>query len=265
MLFQILTSSSELNEISDFKYIYNLAVCTKCNMFIALKSTNKLYGSNPESGIIHEVDIPFLLNSDIEFRVIKGLYESAIEKYESFFIPEAYPWIIIPTVYWDMYRNGDIVSIYSNDTDYLLYDRNTNQLLDQVQMHPVLYSFERTVFLNHIESYLRRLPVLGYPITIHGIHNDPTVKKVFTGKTTDGATLCTLTEGNLTVSVFLFKGIFNMAKDDTLDVDIQFDKFNSREFMATFKPIKKKNPLKSSKYGVPFREVIRVMYIDVMR
>ena len=55
-----------------------------------------------------------------------------------------------------------------------------------------------------------------------------------------------------------------MAKADTLEIDIMFDMFNSREFLATYRPKKKKNPITFNKYGIAFSECIHCMYKNMI-
>lgn len=259
MLLQILTSSSDINPISDFNYILNLAKCSKCSLFMALKSTNKLYASTPESSIIHEIDIPFLLNSDLEFR----LNPDMIDRYESWFIPSKFPWIVLPSIYWDMYIGGDIYSYYTEETDYILYDKTTKHPLDQIVMHGIMYDYDRKVFHNLMDGFFCRIPTLSNPISFPDVHKNEEVRKVLNGKSSDGASLCILDDGTHKIGIYMYKGIISMNKDDILDIDIRFDKFENKKFMATYKPIKKKNPLKSNSYGVPFRERIHAMYVNI--
>ena len=231
-------------------------------MFIALRSTNKLYGIVDGLYVIHEIDIPFLLNTDIEFTLSKDAVD-IIDKYDSYFVPDEFPWIALPSIYWDMYSSGDIYAYYTEATDYLLYDKTTKQPLDQVQLHPVMYNHSRKVFRELMDGYFNRLPTLKEPIVFPEMHKDEAIRTVLDGKSADGAKLCILRNGNYNIPIYMYKGIISMAKNDTLSIDIRYDKFSTGEFMATFKPVKKKDPLKSNKYGIPFRECVHVMYLDI--
>ena len=85
MRLQIQTSSSDMIPITDMRYIFDLARCSKCQMFILSKATNKLYGASDDCCSIHEIDVPFLVNTDLMFRVDPET-KAIIDKYDTFFI-----------------------------------------------------------------------------------------------------------------------------------------------------------------------------------
>ena len=123
MQLNIQTSSSEMVPISDFQYLCDLAKCSKCQMFTVLRSTNKLYGANDDCCCIHEVDIPFLVNTDLMFR-LDCIDKDLLTQYKNFFIPEKFNWVILPDYYWDMYIGGDLISEYSyTDDQYIILDK----------------------------------------------------------------------------------------------------------------------------------------------
>lgn len=266
MLLNILTSSSDLNIISDFQYLYELARCSKCQMFILLARTNKLYGASDDCSSIHEIDVPFLVNTDLEFR-LDSVDKDMISKVDSFFVPDKYPWVILPSYYWDMYKGGDIYASYDSFKDvFILYDKTTNSPIDQVQMykHVVKYDYDRNNFINQLDHYFNRLYTLDIPYNFYQMHQHPMIRKAYDSKAAMGRFLCRFTNEIIDVAIYFYKGIFTLGKSDTLDLDIRFDKFNTNQFMITYKPKKKKNPITFNKYGVPFREVIYCMYINII-
>ena len=266
MQLQILTSSSNLIPISDFQYLYDLAKCSKCQMFVLLKSTNKLYGASDDCSSIHEIDIPFLVNTDLEFR-LDSIDKDLIIQYDSYFVPALYPWVILPSYYWEMYTGGDIYSQFDSDTDrYVLYDRTTKTAIQQIHMYKcrAKYDHGRNDFINQLENFLIRSMNLLPPYTFMQMEQHPTIRKAFDSKAAMGRFLCRLNNNMIDVVIYFYKGLFTLSKSDTLEIDVRFDSFNTREFMVTYRPKKKKNPLTFNRYGVSFQERIHCMHKNMI-
>ena len=267
MRLSIQTSSSNLIEITDFKYIYDLARCSKCKLFTVLRSTNKLYGSDGDCCAIHEIDIPFLINTDLQFVYDSDIDKSIVQKYDSFFIPAKFPWVILPSVYWEMYIGGDIYEELDSLCDKnILYDKTTKQPIEQIQMYVQRYhhDYQRNVFDNQLDNFLIRLYTLSTPYTFYNMEKDEMIRKVYDSKSIMGRFLCRFKNEYIDVAIYFYKGIFSLAKSDTLELDIRFDKFCTKQFMITYKPKKKKNPVSDNRYGVPYREVIHCMYVNLI-
>lgn len=266
MLLNIQTSSFELIPIRDFLYLCDLAKCSKCQMFVVLQKTNKLYGASDDGCCIHEIDIPFLVNTDLVFR-LDMIPKELLEGDGNFFIPADFSWTILPAYYWEMYKGGDIVSEYDYGTEsFLLYDKTTNQPIQQIHSSKIRYEddFLMQNFLNQVEGLLLRQTRLLPPTTFYGMEQDPIVRKTYDSKTAMGRNACKLKVGNTDIVLYIFKGLFALAKADTLEIDIRFDAFDSHLFMATFRPKKKKNPLTFNTYGVPFQEKVHCMYMNML-
>lgn len=267
MLLAIQTSVSELIPIGDMQYLYDLAKCSKCQMFILLKSTNKLYGASDDCSSIHEIDVPFLVSTDLEFR-LDSIDKNAIYQSETYFVPDRFPWVILPGYYWDMYSNGDIYTEYNSEKDiFNLYDGTTKQIIpDQIHMYKRRVQFDsgRNNFINQLFGYLSRVPNLLNPYTFNHMESNPTIRKAYDSKAALGCFLCKLIDERVSVLFYFYKSLFTLSKSDTLDIDIRFDRFRHNEFMATFRPKKKKNPLTYNKYGVPFSEQIHCMYRNLI-
>lgn len=262
----IQTSSSNLIPILDFQYIYDLARCSKCQMFILLKSTNKLYGASDDACCIHEIDVPFLVNTDLMFR-LDQVDKAIFETNKDFFIPEKLNWVIIPVYYWDMYKAGDLEVLYDSEVDqYRIIDKTTMLPIEQIQTTKVRYcnDFQVQEFINQLSGFLNRVPKLKNPEYFNGVEQDKAIRSAFDSKVTAGRFLCHMSNDNVEVLFYFFKGLFSLAKADTLDLEIRFDRFDSRLFMATFKPKKKKNPLTFNTYGIPFQERIHCMYMNMI-
>lgn len=277
MQLQLLTSSIEtgLRPVSDFTYLIDLARCTKCTMFVALKATNKLYGyTGYDCGCMHEVDIPFLLNTDLAFRVDMILLPTpedpnigkAIENPQRYFIPKDFDWVLLPEYYWEAYIGGDLVLSYEN-SQYMIMDKTTKKLIPQVQMYKFRREddFDRVNMLDQLEKFIIRQRTLLPPIRVDNLESDPNVRKVFDNKTGIGRVLCSISNESVDVAFYLFKSMFSLAKSDTLSMDIAFDSFETSTFMATFIPKRKRNVLKYNTYGIPFQEKIYCMYINLAR
>lgn len=262
----IQTSSLEMIPIKDFQYLCDLAKCSKCQMFTVLKSTNKLYGASDDCCCIHEIDIPFLVNTDLMFR-LDNIDKELLSSYKNFFIPDKFNWVILPDYYWDMYIGGDLISEYSYEDDiYLILDKTTKTPIQQIQMlkYRACNDYDRATFMNQLEGFLNRLPRLMPPQTFSGIQNDENIRKAFDSKATMGRFLCRMKNDNIDVLFYFYKGLFSLAKADILDLDIRFDTYENKCFMATFKPKKKKNPLTFNTYGVAFSEKIHCMFINMI-
>lgn len=267
MLLQIQTSSSDMIPISDFQYIYDLAKCSKCQMFTLLKNTNKLYGSlDYDSSCIHEIDVPFIVNTDLIFR-LDNIDKDMIYSYKSFFIPEKFNWVILPDYYWDMYMGNDLISEYRYDLDqYVIIDKTTKQPIQQIQMYKcrLCNDFERLSFMDQLFGLFRRCTTLSNPVTFYNAHQDDNIRKVFDSKSSIGRVLCRMRNDSVDVAFYLYKSLFSLSKSDSLDIDIRFDRYENNIFMATFKPKKKKNPLKYNTYGVSFQERIHCMFVNII-
>ena len=230
-----------------------------------LKNTNKLYGASDDCSSIHEIDIPFLINTDLEFR-LDSIDKNTIMQHESYFIPDRFPWVIIPSYYWDMYIGGDIVSKYDEESDiFILYDKTTKQPIEQIQMYKrrVISDSARNSFIQQLSAFLNRLSILSTPIIFNNMESHPVIRKAYDNKVSMGRFLVRLTKNDIDILLYFFKGLFSLNKSDTLDIEIRFDCYNKHEFMATYKPMKKKNPLTFNRYGVSFSEKIHCMYINM--
>ena len=251
--------------LHNFKYIYDLAKCSKCQMFILLKQTNKLYGASDDACCVHEIDVPFLVDTDLVFRVSKEVTD-LVSNYENYFIPEKFFWVILPDYYWDMYVAGDLDSIYDADKNsFLIIDKSTLLPIEQIQM----YKFQRAEdyeicnFESQLEGLLRRRLTLSEPECFTNMEQHPVIREVFDSKVSIGSKLCRLKNENIDVQFYFFKTMFSLAKSDTLDIEIREDRYSTNMFMATFLPKKKKDPLTFNTFGVPFKEQIHCMYLKL--
>ena len=266
MQLQIKTSHSKMIPIEGFKYIYDLARCSKCQLFILLKQTNKLYGTNEDCSCIHEIDVPFIVNSDLVFKSDPTIKDISM-KYEEFFIPSKYDWVIVPSIYWDMYIGGDIISVYSPvNNNFILLDKTTNQPIECIYMGICRErdDFYRKNFIAQLEGFLNRQATLGQPYIFTHMEQNESIRKSYDNKKSIGRVLCNLKTDIKDVAFYFYKGLFSLAKSDTLDLEIRFDIIQSNTFMVSFKPKKKKNPLMFNTYGVPFNEKIHCMYINII-
>lgn len=269
MQLQIQTSNFNMIPISDTQYLFDLARCTKCHMFIVLRATNKLYATTDDCSVIHEVDIPFLVNTDLIFRIDQIYGSESFDPFlmdQELFIPSKFNWVMIPSSYWDMYINGDIEPEYNPTKDqFILIDKTIKQPIDQVQMYKFrdCNDFNRFRFINQLEGFLERKRFLTEPEYIYGAENNIGIRQAFDNKVSAGRVLCNIETSRAPLYFYFYKGLFSLAKADTLELEVRFDKFMINEFMITFKPKKKRNPLKFNKYGVPFSEKIHCMYTNI--
>ena len=235
-------------------------------MFILLQRTNKLYGTSDDGCCIHEIDVPFLVKTDLMFR-LDMIPKELMEYTGTFFIPANFSWTILPDYYWEMYKGGDIFTEYDYDTEsYLLFDKTTKQPIQQIHTSKIRYEddFLMQNFMNQLEGLLLRQTRLLPAITFSNMEQNPSIRKTYDSKTAMGRNACKLKIGDRDVILYIFKGLFSLAKADTLEIDIRFDAYERNLFMATFRPKKKKNPLTFNPYGVAFQEKIHCMYINMI-
>lgn len=267
MQLQIQTSdSTNMVLIEGFKYIYDLARCSKCQSFILLKSTNKLYGTNDDCSCIHEIDVPFIVNSDITFQCDPDTKE-VVSKYEDFFVAKEFDWAIIPSVYWNMYSLGNLQAVYYPDRNrFIIVDRNTQFPIECIYMYQCrkVNDFYKINFMSQLEGFFNRQRFLGMPEVFTSMEQDQFIRKAFDSKKTAGRVLCCLKTNFRDIAFYFYKGLFSLAKADTLDIEIRFDMSQTAAFMVTFRPKKKKNPLKFNTYGTPFSEKIHCMYRNII-
>ena len=266
MRLQLLTSNSSiLRPISDFRYLCELARCSKCQTFIALKSTNKLYGGPADAACIHEIDIPYELNTDLTFRT-ECIDKNILQSTEVYYIPEEFPWVILPDYTYEEYRLGKIKAKYLVSEDlYVLYSGSTR--IPQIQMLPKLLSndYVYQAFNNELEGFLS-MQNLSEPYVFTDVQNMAGVRKVFDNKVSLGSVYISLPCININgfnrnVTISLYKGLFALAKNDQLDIVVRFSDI-SRIYTVTFIPNKKKNPISYGNYHYPFKEKIHIKCID---
>lgn len=252
--------------IADFQYICDLAKCSKCQMFVLLQNTNKLYGGSDECCAIHEIDVPFLVNTDLIFR-LDCIDSNILQSYKSFFVPEKFDWVILPDYYWEMYVAGDLISEYDYSMDqYMILDSTTKQPIPQIQMlkYRACNDIGSVTLLKQLEGFLNTSSHLAPPDTFYDFQSNEAIRKAYDSKAATGRVLCQIKSNNTNVLFYFYKGLFSLNKSDTLSLDIRFDLFNKNLFMATFIPKKKKNPLTFNTYGVPFQERIHCMFVNMI-
>ena len=260
------TSKSTMIPISDLGYIYELARCSKCQNFIVLKSTNCLYGFPNDCSCIHEISIPFPVNTDLTIE-LEGVNKDLFTKYSSFFIPDKYNWFILPDVYWDMYIKDEIYTDYDFRSDqFILKNKFTSEPIEFIPMSArrieINYIYQKMI--SQLEGFFNRWNTLSQKsYTFKNMQNDEGIRYIFDSKVSIGRSLIKLNHGNMNVAFYMYKTLFSLAKSDSLEIDIRFDTFQSNVFMATFRPIKKRNPITTNTYGVPFSERVHCMYVNL--
>lgn len=257
------TSSTTMIPISDFHYIYELARCSKCQNFIVLKQTNTLYGFPNDCSCIHEIHIPFKVNTDLTFG-FESIKKEILQN-TSFFIPSKFSWFILPDKYWEAYINNELIYEYDpRANQYILLDKE-GQPIEYIPMSPyrveINYVYQKMI--TQLEGFFNRFRTLTEPCTFTNMQNHNSIRYIYDNKISIGRSLVRLTNENIDVAFYMFKSLFSLAKSDSLDIDIRFDRFQNSQFMATFKPKKKRNPMTLNTYGVPFVELIHCMYVNI--
>lgn len=261
-------SNSGMIPINGFKYIYEYARCSKCNLFIALQSTNTLYGGNKEFSCIHEMNLPFQLNTDLFLNFLE-VDKGIVESNDNFFVPEEWNWVILPEKYWTPYIMGELDIDYDYEKErYNVVEKKQYPFtpIEQIHMFSVRQcnSFDENMFFKNVEAFLNRLPLLSDAKIINDIHLNPIIQEAYNNKTSAGRFVCQIKTENINIVFYFFKSLFSLAKADTLDLMVRFDKFESHIFMASFLPKKKKNPLSYNPDGFVFKESVHCMYINMI-
>lgn len=257
------TSISSMIPIFDFHYIYELAKCSKCQIFILLEQTNTLYGFSNDCCSIHEITVPFKVNTDLAFE-LSEIDTDILNSNKNFFIPNNFNWVIIPEYYWDMYINGDLVKEYDFINErYDIKDKTTNKTIDQFHMIKAASKHALSIALNQLSGWFNRLYTLSTPELFTNLQNNDVVRNVYDNRVSMGRSLIRLTNNNIDVAFYIYKGLFTLNKSDSLDIEIRFDRFESEKFMATFKTKRKRNPMSLNTYGVPFDERVHCMYLNI--
>lgn len=259
------TSSNSLVPISDFHYIYELARCAKCPNYILLKSTNTLYGFSLDCACIHEIYVPFQVNTDLTFG-FENVKKEILEN-DGFFIPDKYCWFMLPNKYWEAYINNQLRYDFDLSLDrYTLCDINDEEI-EYIPMssYRVEMNFVYQKMIQQLEGYLNKLNYLDNPIVFKDMHKNEVVRNIYDNKISIGRSLLSLSSDGINAAFYIYKSMFSLAKSDSLDIEIRFDRYQNNLFMATFKPYKKKNPISiSNSYGVPFNEKIHCMYVNIL-
>lgn len=265
MLLNIRTSHSDtgIHYMPDFPYLYDLARCSKCQLFILLSSTNKLYGFIDDCCSIHEIDVPFHVDTDLLFRLDSVSDKSYLDG-RKYFAPREFGWFMLPEYYWASYINGDLYSEYDPMiNNFVIKDKCTLQPIEFISMRKYRYSDDYMTqdAFNQLDNFIKRQYTLGIPYEFTELEKNPVFRRVYDNKAAIGRQLVKLqSDSGQMILFYIYKSLFTLNKADTLSMEIQFDKFNTSEFMATFKPKRKKNPMLLNTYGTPFEEKIYCMY-----
>lgn len=248
--------------------MYEYARCSKCNYILALKSTNRLYGANKEFCGIHEIEAPFEIDSDIFINFL--LIEKEIfNNYTEFFVPEDYNCIILPIELWNDYISNKLDKEYNYEKErFDIVDRKTRTLVPQINMFNLkpADSYDENMFFKNVEAFIERQRLLGSPYYVYDFHLNPVVQEVFNSPVSAGSFICELkNDDGLNIVFYIFKSLFSLAKSDKLNLEVRFDRFNTTTFMASFIPIKKKNPLDYNPNNYKYEEKIHVMYLNIAR
>ena len=258
----VLTSNSDLYRINDFGYILSLAKSSKCQIFAMLKCTNKLYGATSDSCCIHEIDIPFLINSDLVF-ILNDDAKELIDSFDGdYFIPAMFDNAIIQDIYWNDYSNNNLI----RDFFTMEIMKNKNRI-PQIPIYNPKYppsDIKIMQFLTQLEGLFNRIPDVPTPILFTNMESNQYIRKAYDNKISEGRVLCKLFHNDLPILFYFYKGMFSLNKSDTLNIEIRFSVSNPRLFMAVFIPKKKRSPIKNNKYGLPFSEKIYCMYINLI-
>lgn len=273
MQLQILTSSiSNLCPIYNFKFYLELARCSKCQLFILSKATNKLYGSYSTFCCIHEIDIPFMVETDLVFK-LDEVDKEILSNNEDFFIPEDFNYVLLPTKYWDNYIKGELKSVYDKiDGIHKIVDKS-NKSIEQIRIFNTDFTqnYEYQIFFNQLNLYLNNLYLYEKPIYITNLESNSSIRNIFDNKVSRGVEYCTLNCGDRKVTFSVFKNLFYLSKSDKLDIEIRFKKYSCNKFfILTFIIKKKKNLFNynniSNNYPDKeyfFKEKVHVMYLNI--
>lgn len=272
MLYQNLLISNSVSDYpniisSDLWYIYECARISKMKFLYVDYISGKMYGIADEAFGIHEMNLPFLNNTDL-LLYAPILDKDIIKKYEQFFIPIEFNWAIIPVYYWDMYKAGDIeVNFDISIPRAVLIDKTTKLPIECIYMRNMDQEIQFHMFITVIDRFFMRKSRWINPIYIKNFHTNPSIiNGFFEQKTTFGSFIINIYRDDLkrNIPLTFFKGMIPLNKSDTMDAELYIDSYKKGDYMLVLYPKKKKDPIIGNKYGVPFSDVAYYCYTDLI-
>lgn len=260
--------------IENFNYIYELAKCSKCQMFMLIKNSDSLFGGSDDCCCIHEIKMPFCSTVNLLFRT-DSIDTELFCKYNNFILMDNQYDILIPDCYIDKYCNDELKVIYCEDK-YVVID-NDNNIIEQL---PLMKDKNKQIFMYEFKAWID-FDMLNFIKQVNGLiarfnnllpgelfidaHLDENIRNVFDSKVSIGRVMCRFTKNTTDVAFYMYKGLFSLAKADSLDILIRFDKaFPSKIFMASFILRKKKNPISSKLFNLKYQEYVHCLLINLI-
>lgn len=243
--------------ICDLAYIYECARVCRQKLICISSIDNTMYATNEEPCGIHEIKLPFATNTDL--LLVSGINSTnctVANSYDKFFIPDQFPWAIVPEYYWDMYRAGDIVTQYDIEADlFILYDKSTMKPIDVIYRYKATQEMLLKTFIDVLDGFfIRRFRCIN-PIQIKDLHLDSVFQNgFFEQKSIFGGFNVILDYYGKRIPLTFYKGMIALTKSDKLDAIIYEDGYIKGIYIVELNPIKKKDSIKGNKYGIPFSE-----------
>ena len=232
--------------IPRFDIIADMANSMKsCHIYYVSIEDGLLYGCNEEPYTIHTLPIPpqFIPQKSFLFRY-DTLNLEIVKRYRSFTLFECFPWALIPTE--NIPYSSDYIQ-WRKDGEWFIIDKTTGQEIDFINLYGVDTDKEVPVreILNKIQGLKHSMSMSINPTVFQNVNERPEVIEVATSKASIGTRFLDLyndTTGKH-YPIFIFRSLFNLNKNDKMDIVISDRLDNYNIFMAEFVIKRKKNPI----------------------
>lgn len=253
------------SNIDRFDIIVDMANSMKsCHLFRVDHLDRKLYGCGEEPYCLHSLPLPPTINYNKSFSFrFDTLDLEMIKRYRNFVIPTSAEWCLIPT---ENIPYSESYIQYYKDKVWIIVDKNTGQKADFIDLYGV--DTDKAIYIPYIDKLVANKKesdkrLFKIPSVFEHAEQYPQVQTVMSSKVSIGALYLSLTSPttNKSYGMMIFKNLFNLNKNDQLDIIIQ-DRVDSPSiFQTTFLVKRKKNPIQYIMH--PYVEEISSLFVNM--
>lgn len=258
------SNSQHLVEINDFPYIADLCRISKCRYFFLHQATNSMFGVRDDICTLHQIPIPYAIHTDLLFR--NGLLDpEVLNKYSDYFVPEKFPWTIVPTAHYEAYKQGLFYTFERKGYGQLMLARSdTHELLEYFPTLKIHDEFVVPLFMSQLDGFFTRMQRCGPAYTFTDMEKDPVVRKVYDAKTSEGRSILKLKCGDQWAAFYIYKSMFPLNMNDKLTIQVRFDKLFRNEMLISFYPKRKNSPLARNTYRTPYSQITHMCHLNLV-
>ena len=242
-------SNSNYNRIDRFDILVDIVNTMKsCHVFYVSVEDGYIYGTAEEAFCLHRLPIPDYAKPTKSFSFRYDTIYPKIEMvktYRSFVILDGNTWCAFPIA--NLKRIQDYIR-YWDGISWSIKDKITGAEVEYLDLCNPDNANGKYLFLNNaMNSSLNKRKTesfLSAPMLIDGLEKHPMVLEIMSGKITVGRKYLEVFGPNgRKYEMQVFKNLFNLNKDDKLDVIIRDRLDNVNIFEACFLVKRKKNPI----------------------